>query len=121
MVFQWLFKKKEYKGILMGMDASGKTTLLYKLKGMDTVVTIPTIGFNVETIDHPKGSKFQLWDVGGEFRHGKSLLLTVQGLDTKLHKDVIESALSFATISRLEPLFSTFMTVPPARIGKKYP
>ncbi|CAI4212309.1 unnamed protein product [Parascedosporium putredinis] len=39
----------------MGLDASGKTTLLYKLKGVDVTHTIPTIGFNVEDIDHSKG------------------------------------------------------------------
>jgi small GTP-binding protein len=42
----------------------GKTTILYKLKLGETVTTIPTIGFNVETVTY-KGTNFTFWDVGG--------------------------------------------------------
>ena len=34
----------------VGLDAAGKTTILYKLKLGEIVTTIPTIGFNVETV-----------------------------------------------------------------------
>lgn len=34
------------------MDAAGKTTILYKLKLGEVVTTIPTIGFNVETVEY---------------------------------------------------------------------
>lgn len=40
--------------------------MLYKLKLGEMVTTIPTIGFNVETLDYPDGGKITLWDVGGE-------------------------------------------------------
>eukprot|EP00128_Syssomonas_multiformis_P015517 Colp12_sorted_trinity150504_noHs@6123 len=53
--------------IMLGLDAAGKTTILYKLKLNETVTTIPTIGFNVETIDHPS-CKLQVWDVGGQHK-----------------------------------------------------
>ena len=33
---------------MVGLDAAGKTTILYKLKLGEIVTTIPTIGFNVE-------------------------------------------------------------------------
>ena len=33
-------------------DAAGKTTVLYKMKLGESVVTIPTIGFNVETVEY---------------------------------------------------------------------
>lgn len=36
----------------MGLDAAGKTTILYKLKLGEVVTTIPTIGFNVETVEY---------------------------------------------------------------------
>jgi GTPase SAR1 family protein len=40
-------------GVLMvGLDAAGKTTVLYKLKLGEIVTTIPTIGFNVETVQY---------------------------------------------------------------------
>ena len=36
--------------LMLGLDAAGKTTILYKMKLNETVNTIPTIGFNVETL-----------------------------------------------------------------------
>ena len=44
----------------------GKTTILYKIKLNETVSTIPTIGFNVETVTPVKGVSFTVWDVGGQ-------------------------------------------------------
>ena len=49
---------------MCGLDAAGKTTILYKLKLGEVVTTIPTIGFNVETIQHGK-INFTAWDVSG--------------------------------------------------------
>lgn len=39
-------------GTKVGLDAAGKTTILYKLKLGEVVTTIPTIGFNVETVEY---------------------------------------------------------------------
>jgi len=50
---------------MVGLDAAGKTTILYKLKLGEVVTTIPTIGFNVETVEYKKIS-FTVWDVGGQ-------------------------------------------------------
>jgi ADP-ribosylation factor protein 1 len=58
------FPKKEFRGLFIGLDASGKTTILYKLKLGEIVTTIPTIGFNVETVEY-KGNNLTFWDVGG--------------------------------------------------------
>uniref|UniRef100_A0A8D0L241 ADP-ribosylation factor-like protein 14 n=1 Tax=Sphenodon punctatus TaxID=8508 RepID=A0A8D0L241_SPHPU len=54
--------------LLLGLDAAGKTTLLYRLKLGETVTTIPTIGFNVETVQPVNGVTFTMWDVGGQER-----------------------------------------------------
>lgn len=35
---------------MLGLDAAGKTTLLYRLKLGEVVSSVPTIGFNVETV-----------------------------------------------------------------------
>ena len=43
-----------------------KTTILYKLKLNETVSSIPTIGFNVETVTPVKNVTFTVWDVGGQ-------------------------------------------------------
>ena len=51
--------------IMLGLDNAGKTTVLYKLKLGEVVTTIPTIGFNVETVVY-KNLKFQVWDLGGQ-------------------------------------------------------
>lgn len=41
------------------------TAILYKLKLNQDVTTIPTVGFNVETVNY-KNVKFNVWDVGGQ-------------------------------------------------------
>ncbi|CAF1885423.1 unnamed protein product [Brassica napus] len=51
--------------LMVGFDAAGKTTILYKLKLGEIVTTIPTIGFNVETVEY-KNISFTVWDVGGQ-------------------------------------------------------
>ncbi len=56
---------KEMRLLMLGLDAAGKTTILYKLKLGQDVTTIPTVGFNVETVTY-KNVKFNVWDVGGQ-------------------------------------------------------
>jgi small GTP-binding protein len=67
---------------MLGLDAAGKTTITYKLKLNELVTTIPTIGFNVETIKLGKGARtpdrpalmkrlragitMTIWDIGGQ-------------------------------------------------------
>ena len=43
-LFKGLFGKKEMRILMVGLDAAGKTTILYKLKLGEIVTTIPTIG-----------------------------------------------------------------------------
>ena len=49
---------------MLGLDAAGKTTVLYRMKLGEVVTTIPTIGFNVETVNF-KNINMVVWDVGG--------------------------------------------------------
>ena len=56
---------KEMLLLMLGLDAAGKTTILYKLKLGEVVSTIPTIGFNVETVQYQNIS-FTVWDIGGQ-------------------------------------------------------
>ncbi|EGX87706.1 ADP-ribosylation factor 6 [Cordyceps militaris CM01] len=60
-----IFGSKEMRLLMLGLDAAGKTTILYKLKLGQDVTTIPTVGFNVETVTY-KNVKFNVWDVGGQ-------------------------------------------------------
>ena len=41
---------KEVRVLILGLDNAGKTTILYKLQMGEVVTTVPTIGFNVETV-----------------------------------------------------------------------
>ena len=50
---------------MLGLDNAGKTTVLYKLKLGEVVTTIPTVGFNVETVEY-KHISFTVWDIGGQ-------------------------------------------------------
>lgn len=50
---------------MVGLDAAGKTTILYKLKLGENVTTIPAPGFNVETVEHESIS-FTVWVEGGQ-------------------------------------------------------
>ena len=64
----------EIKCIMFGLDAAGKTTILYRLKLDEFITTIPTIGiyiyiyyilgFNVEEIQY-QNIKMTIWDLGG--------------------------------------------------------
>ncbi|CAH8566955.1 unnamed protein product [Heterobilharzia americana] len=64
-LFSRLFGSKERRILILGLDGAGKTTILYRLQVGEVVTTIPTIGFNVETVVH-KNLKFQVWDLGGQ-------------------------------------------------------
>ena len=61
-------KSKESLYVRMfGLDESGKTTILYLLKLGEKVLTLPTIGFNVEVIDKDSWTKsITIWDIGGQ-------------------------------------------------------
>lgn len=55
--------------LLLGLDNAGKSTMLYKLKHNANVNTVPTIGFNVDTMEAKKNRKsivVNVWDVGGQ-------------------------------------------------------
>uniref|UniRef100_A0A3B4A175 ADP-ribosylation factor-like 11 n=1 Tax=Periophthalmus magnuspinnatus TaxID=409849 RepID=A0A3B4A175_9GOBI len=57
--------------VVVGLDSSGKTSLLYRLKLGEFVETVPTKGFNMERVrlsggGGGGGGLYQVWDVGGQ-------------------------------------------------------
>ena len=46
-----IFPKIPSRILMVGLDNAGKTTILYKLKLGEVVTTLPTIGFNVESVE----------------------------------------------------------------------
>ena len=61
-IWQRMIGKQEMRILMVGLDAAGKTTILYKLKLGEVVTTIPTIGFNVETVEY-KNLSFTVRDL----------------------------------------------------------
>jgi GTPase SAR1 family protein len=43
-LFSRFYGNKEMRILMVGLDAAGKTTILYKLKLDEVVTTIPTVG-----------------------------------------------------------------------------
>merc|ERR1712000_756556 len=94
-----LFGKQEMRILMVGLDAAGKTTILYKLKLGESVTTIPTIGFNVETVEF-KNISFTVWDVGGQdkirqlwkhyFTSTQGIIFVVDSNDTERLPEVKE-------------------------------
>ncbi|GAM23605.1 hypothetical protein SAMD00019534_067800, partial [Acytostelium subglobosum LB1] len=50
--------------LMVGLEKSGKTTILYNIKLGSFLETIPTIGYNHERVN-VNGSSFDIWDIGG--------------------------------------------------------
>ena len=58
-------KKKEIKGLILGLDNGGKTTILKSFKGETVLNLPPTKGFNFQKFDY-NNITFILWDLGGQ-------------------------------------------------------
>ncbi|XP_065679572.1 uncharacterized protein LOC100214145 isoform X2 [Hydra vulgaris] len=60
------FGNRRARILLLGLDAAGKTTILYKLKLNENVTTIPTIRLMLEEVIAIGTVTFTMWDVGGQ-------------------------------------------------------
>ncbi|XP_037446082.1 ADP-ribosylation factor-like [Triticum dicoccoides] len=102
---------KLLKVVMLGLDAFGKTTILYRLHYGDFVQTIPTVGFNVDKVQY-KNVSFNVWDVRGQeklrklrkiyFSNSDALIYDVDSLDRERIEDARQE---FQTIIK-EPLMS---------------
>ncbi|XP_074571464.1 uncharacterized protein LOC141828016 isoform X1 [Curcuma longa] len=89
-LFDRFFGPVEMRVAMLGLDAAGKTTILYKLHIGEVLSTVPTIGFNVEKVQY-KNVVFTVWDVGGQeklrplwrhyFSNTDALIYVVDSLD----------------------------------------
>jgi len=103
--------------LMVGLDAAGKTTVLYKLKLGEIVTTIPTHGFNVETVQY-KNINFTVWDVGGQdkirplwrhyYNNTEGIIYVVDSNDGKR---VDEAALELQKILREDELRDAVLLV----------
>ena len=84
---------------MVGLDAAGKTTILYQLKMEETVKTMPTLGFNIETFEYKKVF-FIILDVGGKegiivnweqyYQNTDGLIFVVDSNDQDRIEDAVE-------------------------------
>lgn len=59
-------RRRKLSMVLLGLDAAGKTSILYKLAtGEPAAYTAPTVGFNVRTVNG-RACELNTWDVGGQ-------------------------------------------------------
>ncbi|CAL8288407.1 unnamed protein product [Lota lota] len=77
--------------VLVGLDSSGKSTLMTRLLTGKLMDTSPTVGFNVGTLDLDNKVSMTLWDIGGQrnmrtnwryyLEHCKALVFVVDSSD----------------------------------------
>merc|ERR1712054_156917 len=62
--------KKKVKVAVVGLDNSGKSTILNKLKPKQATINevTPTVGFSTEEFEHGS-AKFKAWDFSGQSRY----------------------------------------------------
>ncbi|KAG8346770.1 putative ADP ribosylation factor family Signal recognition particle [Trypanosoma vivax] len=56
---------RKIRVLVLGLDNAGKTSILYRLQLGNVTSTVPTVGFNLETL-HYKNISFEVWDLGGQ-------------------------------------------------------
>lgn len=60
--------KIDMRVVILGLDGSGKTSILCAMRGLTlSTPPIPTIGFNVESLEY-ENLVITLWDVGGQHK-----------------------------------------------------
>ncbi|KDO21573.1 hypothetical protein SPRG_13384, partial [Saprolegnia parasitica CBS 223.65] len=89
-LWQLFAPNKKTRLVMLGLDAVGKTTLLYQLQrtlqptdNIEPITTISTIGFNVERFQF-QGLDCTLWDVGGNYRLSSIVRHYCEGADAIL-------------------------------------
>ena len=59
------FGNKTAQILILGLDASGKTTIIHRIKTGNNIITVPTIGFNTEQFIYGNLT-FSAFDLGGQ-------------------------------------------------------
>lgn len=109
--FDLLSTKKDYRILMLGLDGAGKTTILYSLKlGSIFTSSLPTIGFNYETLEY-KNVKLNVWDVGGQdkirilwkhyFTNTKAIIYVIDSSDIERLEETRETLHSLCSDEEL--------------------
>lgn len=94
-----LLGRQQCRILMIGLDAAGKTTILYQLKLGEMTNTAPTLGFNVETVSY-KNIEFMVWDMGGQdairplwrhyYENAQALIFVVDSADEERFEEARE-------------------------------
>ncbi|KAF4075298.1 hypothetical protein AMELA_G00232990 [Ameiurus melas] len=79
----WLgLKKKEVNVLCLGLDNSGKTTIINQLKPSNAQAQdiVPTIGFSIEKFKTSSLS-FTVFDMSGQGREGQAIIFVIDSSD----------------------------------------
>ncbi|VDP89426.1 unnamed protein product [Echinostoma caproni] len=120
------WSEPQCKILLLGLDNAGKTTLLYWLRLRSAIVTIPTVGINVEEVRIPgTGITMLTWDIGGQeklrklwsrfFADARGVIFVLDSADTarfdeasteldKLLNDPVLSGVPFLIVANKQDL-----------------
>ncbi|XP_022914080.1 ADP ribosylation factor 4-like [Onthophagus taurus] len=89
-------KRVNMRILMVGLDCAGKTTILYRMRLGKVVTSVPTIGFNIETVEF-KNICFIVWDVGGQekirrlwrhyYENTQGVIFVVDGADRNRIKE----------------------------------
>merc|ERR1719326_848061 len=90
---------KEARILVLGLDNSGKTTILKALSEEDISTIQPTQGFNIKAINQ-EGFKLNCWDIGGQkaireywpnyFDNTDGLIFVVDSSDEERIKECVD-------------------------------
>ncbi|KAK3279761.1 hypothetical protein CYMTET_12370 [Cymbomonas tetramitiformis] len=71
-LWEYIFRKVEFRILILGVDKSGKTTLLERIKtiyteaeGLSPDKILPTVGLNIGRVE-ACNAKLVFWDLGGQ-------------------------------------------------------
>ncbi|KAI6197112.1 ADP-ribosylation factor-like protein 2 isoform X1 [Aphelenchoides besseyi] len=89
-------REMEMRVLILGLDCSGKTTILQRINGEDYTKVAPTFGFNIKTLEFREW-KLNCWDIGGQsslrsywrnyFEQTDAVVWVVDSTDKKRLKD----------------------------------
>lgn len=104
-------KDNSLRILILGLDNSGKTTVVKSLLGEDVSSISPTLGFNIKTIIFDD-YRLDLWDVGGQkslrsywrnyFESTDGLIWVVDSTDRARMKDCLRELHSLLAEERLQ-------------------
>ncbi|KAG5189117.1 ARL8, ARF-like ras superfamily GTPase [Tribonema minus] len=88
-MLDYFWTTKQLEVVLVGLENSGKTTLLNVLAGGQDMETVPTIGLNVQMVRRG-GVCLKCWDIGGQAEYRREWRRYAMGCDVIMY--VVDSA-----------------------------